>query len=243
MSNYLTKIEVLKTSKEQFPFNLPLFRNGLKLTLNKPITFIVGDNGSGKSTLLEGLAYNLGFNLLGGNKNHTYESDKVLDNTNLADSLKLTWKLKTNNGFFFRAESYYEFAKYIENQAYEIGKEAFGGYGGKSLIKQSHGESFLSLFQNRFRDGIFVLDEPESALSIEKQLSLITIINGLVKTGKCQFIIATHSPLLITIPNADIFEIKNGIIEKKSYSETSNFILYKEFINNPEKFLKLLDVK
>lgn len=105
---------------------------------------------------------------------------------------------------------------------------------------QSHGESFLSLFANKFNEGIFILDEPEAALSPEKQLALISILNDLSKTGKCQFIIATHSPLLITIPNATIYEIESGQINKKNYEQTKQFVLYKSYLNNPERYLKYL---
>lgn len=122
----------------------------------------------------------------------------------------------------------------------ESGKGIFDAYGGKSLLKQSHGEAFLSLFQNKFIEGLFILDEPEAVLSAERQLSLISILDELSKNGKCQFIIATHSPMLITLPNAEIYEIVDDKIEIKNYSETKQFNLYKNFLNCPERFLKYL---
>ena len=190
--------------------------------------------------VLESLAYNIGFNILGGNKNHSYKNEQTFDNLNLANNMKLSWNNKTSKGFFFRAESFFNFTGYIESMAKESGKDIFNAYGGKSLLKQSHGESFLSLFQNKFTEGIFILDEPEAALSAERQLSLMTILSDLSKTGKCQFIIATHSPLLITIPNSEIYEIDNNCLIKKHYSETNQFNLYKNFINSPERYLKYL---
>ncbi len=239
-TNYLLKLKIEKSLEKKFPFNLDLFSDGLEVSFDKPITFFVGDNGSGKSTLLESLAFNVGFNISGGNKNHIYNADNCFDNVNLADKMHLTWRQKTNKGFFFRAENFINFASYIDNLAIESGMDIFNGYGGKSLQKQSHGESFLSLFQSKFHEGLFILDEPESALSAEKQLSLITLLIDLTKTKKCQFIIATHSPLLITIPNSTVYEINSGRLENKAYFETKQFMLYKNYINSPERFLQIL---
>jgi len=240
MNNFLTKISIASSKERNFPYSLPIFKNGMNLNLDKPITFIVGNNGVGKSTFMESLAYCIGFNVLGGNKNHTYNCDDNFDNLKLAKNLKLTWRIKTSKGFFFRAESFFNFAGYLDNLAFENGKEVFAAYGGKSLQKQSHGESFLSLFKNKFKEGLFILDEPEAALSAERQLSLISLLNELVNSNKCQFIITTHSPILITTPNSKIYEIENDSISEKSYQETSQFILYKNFINCPERYLKYL---
>ena len=238
---YLSNLIVNENKGENtFPYNLPIFKNSLKMEFKKPITFIIGDNGTGKSTLLESIAYKIGFNVLGGNKNHSYYNSKVNDNLKLADNMKLIWNNKTSNGFFFRAESFLNFSEYLEEMAIENGKGMFSAYGGKSLIKQSHGESFLALFQNKFQDGIFILDEPEAALSAERQLSLIAIISDLCRSGKCQFIIATHSPLLITLPNSQIYEINGDKLEQKKYDETKQFSLYKNYLNAPERYLKYL---
>lgn len=241
MSNYLNKILVEKIDNTSFPFSLPIFKNGLELDFDKPITFIIGNNGAGKSTFLESLAVNAGFNVLGGNKNHCYNNLENYDNLKLADNMKLYWRLKTSKGFFFRAESFFNFAGYLDELAIENGKEVFSAYGGKSLQKQSHGESFLSLFSNKFTEGLFILDEPETALSAERQLLLISLLNDLALRGKCQFIIATHSPLLITIPNSKIYEInENGKVEVKKHFETNQFELYRNFLNSPERYLKHL---
>ena len=236
----LTDIIVEKNNNKNFPFSLPIFKNGLKLHLSSPITFILGDNGSGKSTLLESIAYKVGFNVLGGNRNHSYSNDANYDNVELSNSMKLSWSLKTSKGFFFRAESFLDFSGYLDNLARETGSDIYGAYGGRSLQKQSHGEAFLSLFQNKFREGIFILDEPEAALSAEKQLALISIIHELASSGKCQFIIATHSPLLIATPNSTIYEIEDGGLEERKFDETKQFQLYKSFVNKPEYFLKKL---
>ncbi len=239
-NNYLNSLEIESCDLNEFPFSLPLFKNGIKINFDCPITFIVGENGAGKSTLLESLAYNIGFNILGGNRNHLYNDDLNFDNIKLSNKMKLSWRLKTSKGFFFRAESFFNFADYLENMAIENGKGAFSSYGGKSLKKQSHGESFLSLFKNQFRDGIFILDEPESALSAERQLTLISVLNQLVNENHCQFIIATHSPILITCPNSVIYEIEDSGLQQKDYPDTKQFQLYKNFINNPERILNYL---
>lgn len=238
--NYLSSVSIEPEANKNYPFNLQIFKNGLSINFKSPITFILGENGSGKSTFLESLSYNIGFNVLGGNKNHAYKNEDIFDNLKLAEKMKLKWNLKTNNGFFFRAESFLNFTGYLENLALENGRIAFNPYGGKSLQKLSHGEAFLSLFQNKFKEGIFILDEPESALSIERQFSLISILNELANSGKCQFIIATHSPILITMPNSNIFEIEDNKIKEKSYAETKQFQLYKNFVNAPERYLRYL---
>lgn len=239
MGIFLSKIFIKNNNENVFPFTLPLLKKYVEIEFKTPITFILGENGSGKSTLLESLANNVGFNILGGNKNHYYDSNNN-DNLNLSNNMKLSWRLKTSKGFFFRAETYFNFTEYMEEMAKENGKFVFNSYGGKSLLKQSHGESFLSLFQNNFSEGLFILDEPEAALSPERQLTLISILNDLTTNYNCQFIIATHSPLLITMKNATIYEIENDELVEKQYNETKQFQLYKNFIDCPDRYLKLL---
>ena len=236
---YLKEINIAKTSIDAYPFNLPLFKNGLNLKIKSPITIFVGDNGCGKSTLLENLAKNIGFNTLGGNKNHAYQNTS-LDNFDLADKMKLSWSAKQSQGFFFRAETFFEFAKNLDEVANYVDTRIYDAYGGKSLQLQSHGEGFLSLFQNKINDGIYILDEPESALSPDWQLSLISILAELTKTNKCQFIIATHSPLLISLPNATLYEVEDGKLVEKNYKQTKHFKLYKDFTECPERYLRYL---
>lgn len=235
--------EIIVTNKEglsNYPFSLPLFSKGFSLKLSQPITFITGENGTGKSTFLENLAMQIGFNSLGGNKNHQYSDEKIRDNSDLANAIKLVWNRKTNDGFFFRAESFFRFANYIDDLAKENGEQIYGAYGGKSLQEQSHGESFLALFGNRFSRGLFILDEPEAALSPERQLSLIAILCDLTKNNDCQFIIATHSPILITCPGSELYEIENGVLTKKNYKDSKQFQLYSNFIKSPDRYLKYL---
>ena len=239
MKTLLRDLKIEKSTNEGYPFSLPLFVNGLHLQFDTPITFIVGENGSGKSTLLENLAEAIGFNTLGGNKNHSYQNSSA-DNFSLAAYIKLSWSVKQNYGFFFRAETFFEFAKNLDTLANNVNTDIYDAYGGKSLQKQSHGESFMSFFTNKVNDGLYILDEPEAALSPEKQLSLISLLTDLSLRGNNQFIIATHSPLIISTPKSTLYEIENGELVKKNYKDTKQFQLYKNFTNCPERYLKYL---
>jgi predicted ATPase len=220
----------------QFPFNIPSIMLGLNLKLTSNVTFFVGENGSGKSTVLEAIAENCNFNLQGGNRNHNYNYDQ--ERPPLASAMRLGWGLKTGYGFFMRAESYFNFASYLDEMAKECTK-TLDAYGGKSLHEQSHGESFLSLFTHKFDDGIFLLDEPEAALSPQRQLSFLAIINELEQLGIAQFIIATHSPILLSYPHAQILNFDAGITPI-TYKETEHYKLTKNFLNNPDMYLRHL---
>src|SRR5262249_10394281 len=147
---------------EKYPFTIPAFNNGIDIDIKRPVTFFVGENGSGKSTLLEAIAYHCGFNLEGGTRNHNYQTRDA--EPELAKYLRLSWAPKVTRGFFLRAESFFNFATHIEQLA-AGDQQLLRSYGGKSLHEQSHGESFLSLMTNRFSAGIYILDEPEAALS------------------------------------------------------------------------------
>lgn len=234
---YLKEISLLKeniTNWNKYPFNIPTIKNLDTLKIDSGVTFFVGENGSGKSTLLEAIGNISGFNIGGGSKNHIYKRKET--ESDLYKYLRLSWFPKATKGFFLRAESFFNFASYIDKVA-EEDPSILISYGGKSLHHQSHGESFLSLF-SKFKDGIFILDEPEAALSPSRQLSLITLINDL--EPKAQFIIATHSPILLAYPKANIFNFSNGHIRKINYKETEHFQLYKRFIDNPERYLHYL---
>lgn len=230
-----------KNSNEKYPFTLPLFKNSLKLKFNNNVTFIAGENGTGKSTILETIAYTCGFNLEGGGRNNIYHNDEHNYNSELFNNLKLSWSIKTNQGFFMRAESFYNFASYIDKLAKEERKnEVLRPYGGKSLHEQSHGEAFLSLFNNRFRKGLFILDEPEAALSPNRQLSLLSIIYDLTHNYNAQFIIATHSPILLSYPYGELFYIIDDKIEKMNYKDTEHYNFTKSFLDNPEQYFRYL---
>ena len=216
----------------QFPFSIPAFQQGISLELSTPVTFFVGENGSGKSTLLEALAEICGFNPEGGNRDHYREARE--DRSQLAQALRLSWLPKMTEGFFMRAESFYNFASYLD------GVSDFSAYGGKSLHRQSHGESFLALFQNRFEHGLYILDEPEAALSPQRQLAFLRIIHELEVPRHAQFIIASHSPILLAYPGATLYLFEDEGIREVAYRETDHYLVTKEFLNGPERILNYL---
>jgi predicted ATPase len=215
------------------PFNIPCLAHGLDLTFRGNVTFLVGENGSGKSTILEAIAEKCGFNLSGGNRDHHYLLDRVL--SDLASATRLTWNQKTVEGFFMRAETFFNFATYLD----DIGS-TFRAYGGKSLHEQSHGESFLALFANRFESGLYILDEPEAALSPARQLAFLAIIHDLEASGHAQFIIATHSPIILSYPGATILSLDGDRISEIEYKETSHYKLTREFLECPERYFRHL---
>jgi len=234
---YLAKILLLDAHPSDYPFNLDVFKNGFELSLQRNVTFLIGENGTGKSTIIEGIAEQCGFNPSGGNRNHYYDFHKT--ESRLSDYLRLSWTNKVGQGFFMRAESFFNFATHIDNLAKED-RSILQAYGGKSLHEQSHGESFLSLFNNRFQKGIYILDEPEAALSPQRQLTFLSIIHKLEKQGKAQFIIATHSPILLAYPNASIYSLDDGRISSVSYKETTHYTLTKHFLESPESYFRHL---
>lgn len=229
----------------QYPFCLNIIKNLKEINFSTKVTFLVGENGTGKSTILEAIATKSGFGLEGGSKNinfktsqeHTYSAAQ-----NLSERMTLSWRYKHKNGYFFRAESFFNIANYIDYFAKECGggEKAYAGYGGKSLQEQSHGESFLAFFQNRLGDGgFFIFDEPEAALSPQRQLSLLAIINNMCKNN-AQFIIATHSPILLAYPNSTIYSCDSGILTKINYQDTDHYKITKNFLNNPNIYLQNL---
>lgn len=212
-----------------------------ELRFTKPVTFLVGENGVGKSTLIEALAVAMGFNAEGGTVNFNFSTEAT--HSELYRWLTVIKGTKARkDGFFLRAESFYNVASNIDKLDREpsFGPPLIDSYGGVSLHKQSHGESFMALVENRFvGKGVYVLDEPEAALSPMRLLSLMANIHALAQE-KSQFIISTHSPMLMTYPDAEIYEISNRGIQPVSYQETEHFQTMKEFMNAPERMLKYL---
>lgn len=215
--------------------DLPIVRTLIekqKLTFQQPITFLVGENGTGKSTLLEAIALAYGFNAEGGTKNFQFSTHA--SHSELYKYITLVKKGYPKDGFFLRAESFYNVATEIERLG------ATHNYGGKSLHAQSHGESFLALVRYRFLgNGLYILDEPEAALSPSRQLTLLATIHQLVEEGS-QFIIATHSPILLTCPNAQIYQLTESDIQEVDYEQTEHFQLTKMFLDNPKRMLRHL---
>lgn len=220
-------------SDSAYPFSIPAIRTFQELKLEKAVTFFVGENGSGKSTLLEAIADKCDFHTAGGGRNNFYEVDKA--DSALGEYIRLSWLPKVSNGFFLRAESFYQFASHID----AVDENGFRDYGGRSLHAQSHGESFLSLFTHRFKggDAIYLLDEPEAALSPARQLALLRILHDLTRNECCQFIIATHSPILLGFPDSDILSFDDGCISRIAYEDTDHYQITKYFLDHRERFL------
>lgn len=221
-----------KFDTTRHPFNVRSLSRGINLAFSTKVTFFVGENGSGKSTLLEAIAECCGFNPEGGSRDHHRES--FAERSALAQALRLSWLPKVTEGFFMRAESFFNFATYIEQVS------DLRSYGGKSLHAQSHGESFLALFEHRFEQGIYILDEPEAALSPQRQLSFLKIIHDLASPGHAQFLIASHSPILLGYPGATLFNLDGETISEIAYRDTEHFQITRDFLNAPERYLKYL---
>lgn len=211
-----------------------------RLDFDRDVTIFVGENGTGKSTLLEAVAVAYGFNAEGGSRNFNFTTEP--SHSELWQYLTLSRGRHAADGYFLRAESFYNVASEIDqlDRIPCAGPPIIDSYGGVSLHKQSHGESFLALVQERFRGkGLYLLDEPEAALSPFKQMTLLVEIDRLVKRGS-QFIIATHSPILLTFPGARVYQFSAAGIEAVAYQETEHFQLSKRFLNDPDRMLKWL---
>lgn len=207
------------------------------LALKKPVTFLVGENGSGKSTLLEAIAVSFGFNPEGGSRNFNFNS--VETHSGLHEQLRLVKGVpRPKDGFFLRAESFYNVASEVDRL--DDDPAFIRLYGGKSLHAQSHGESFLALMHNRFwGNGLYILDEPEAALSPSRQLSLLARLHSLVKK-RSQFIIATHSPILMAYPDAQILLLNDDGITPIVYEQTDHYEITRRFLENPKRMLDRL---
>ena len=211
-----------------------------ELSFFSPVTFFVGENGTGKSTLLEAIAVAYGFNPEGGSRNFNFATNQT--HSELHKHLQLVKKGFPKDGFFLRAESVYNVATHIDDLDKQPAPSApiIEGYGGVSLHGQSHGESFLAIVQKRFfGNGLYILDEPEAALSPMRLLTLLSEINRLVNNNS-QLIIATHSPILLAFPGAEIWEFSEKGINKMPYKETEHYQVTKEFLENPERMLHYL---
>lgn len=228
-------------SFDEHPFNLAALKNFNRLKLHPKVTYIIGENGSGKSTLLESIAVSLGFNPEGGTRNFTFATrDELYD---LSRYMFVRRGIhRPSDGFFLRAESFFNLATNIEelDKEFSFGPPIINSYGGKSLHEQSHGESFLALMTQRFGgDGIYILDEPEAALSPRRQLAILSRIHDLVRDSS-QFIIATHSPILMAYPDSTIYECTADGIKETTYEETEHFQVTRDFLMNRERMLKIL---
>jgi predicted ATPase len=220
--------------RDKYPFDTPAIKQLETLSFHPNVTFIVGENGSGKSTLLEAIAIGMGFNPEGGSRNFHFSTSDT--HSSLHEHLVLQKSTKRpRDGYFLRAESFYNVATQIDQL--EAGTAS---YGGKSLHAQSHGEAFLSLVGHRFSgNGLYILDEPEAALSPSRQLTLLAHIQQLVAKNS-QFIIVTHSPILMGYPDATILSIGENGIQQVAYEETTHFQITQQFMQGRQSILRRL---
>ncbi|WP_443748304.1 AAA family ATPase [Asticcacaulis solisilvae] len=218
---------------KRYPFNLPAVRTLDRLEFHPKVTFFVGENGSGKSTLIEALAIAWGFNAEGGSRNFNFATRA--SHSDLHRFVRPSRGVRrARDGFFLRAESYFNVGTEIERLG--VGHN----YGDKSLHEQSHGESFFALFENRFHGhGLYILDEPEAALSPSRQMTFLARMHDLIQE-ESQFIIATHSPIIMGYPDADIWQVSKFGLEKVAYEDTEHFQITRQFLNNRDAMLDVI---
>ncbi len=217
-------------SFDHYPFNIPVIQNFTELELTSPVTFLIGENGVGKSTFIEALAVALKLPAEGGTQNFNYQTNNTT--SALFRYLTLSTYSLPKTKFFLRAESFYNFSTEVERLAEDNYLDLYEVYGG-NLHKCSHGESFLQLVREKFTgNGLYILDEPEAALSPGRQLSLLCLIDELVKKGS-QFIIATHSPILISYRDGKILDLNNNF-QEINYQDTEIYSIYQMYLKDPE---------
>lgn len=225
---FIRGIRLPETETAAYPYSIPAVQQFESVQFTEPVTFFVGENGSGKSTLIEALAVTAGFNEEGGSKNYNFNSVDTTSSS-LANMTLIRGFRREKSGYFLRAESFYTLASYAGN---------IGLYNEKSLHEQSHGEAFLTIINSQ-RPGLFIFDEPESALSPQRQLALLTSMHSLVQEGS-QFIIATHSPIILSYPGATIYELSQNGIEKIDYDEADIVRVTRDFLDDPSSYLRRL---
>jgi len=227
--------------RQGYPFGIPAIAAFERLAFDQPVTFLIGENGAGKSTLLEAIAVAWGLNPEGGSKNFAFSTRD--SHSELSECLSLVrGPHRPGDSFFLRAESYFNLATEIEalDRQPGAGSRIIESYGGKSLHEQSHGESFFALFLHRMRgDGFYVFDEPEAALSPSRQLSFLSRLHELVADGS-QFLIATHSPILLAYPLATIYLLEHGPPRRIAYRDSEHFTVTKSFLTRTEQMLDVL---
>src|SRR5687767_13445095 len=227
----------LVPSFDVFPYSIPAIKHLHTLEFHRNVTFFVGENGTGKSTLLEAIAVAEGFNAEGGTRNFTFKTKD--SHSELYKCIRLSRGVRRarHDAFFLRAESFYNVATYVDSLGFDPVKSPYGPI---SLHAQSHGESFLTLFIQRFGgNGLYLLDEPEAALSPQRQLTFLAQLHNLVQRGS-QFVIATHSPIIMAYPLATIYSLTESGIDKVAYEDTEHVRVTKAFLNRTEKMLQEL---
>lgn len=224
---------------DRYPFTLPYLRDGLSLGFTTPVTVFAGENGSGKSTLLEAIALHCGFAMQGGNRDHWYDEPESVDVKPLTQALRFSWSAKVTDGFLLRAESLSGFADTLDRR----GPDWLERFGGQSLHARSHGEAFMAVFETvGKRPGIYLFDEPEAALSPTRQLAFLRILHAMGQSKACQVVLATHSPILMAVPGAQLLWFDEEGISPRDWRSTPHARVYKRFLGDPDSYLAdLLD--
>lgn len=224
----------LVTDPQSYPFCLPLFSKGFELQFRKPVTIIVGENGSGKSTLLEGIAAMAGYDDAGGGKGYRpvdHSQAVEISGGTLAQALRASWLPKITTGWFFKAESFFSVARYLDA----------AGSGDADFLSYSHGEGFLRFFEERCgRQGFYIFDEPEAALSPLRQIEFLKLLVRMQKANNCQVIMATHSPIIMACPDADLLEVTKYGLYPAALEDLQHFRVWKQFCDNPKGFVEAM---
>jgi len=220
---------------EHYPFNLNIFSETKSISFDSPVTFFVGENGTGKSTLLEALTHRCGIYIWGGTERRRFKVN--LYEKRLWEAIDVEWTQGPVYGSFFASQVFRNFAQIVDEWA-AADPRSLEYFGGKSLLTQSHGQSLMSFFKARFKiKGIYFMDEPETALSPKTQLDLLKILKDMSQAGHAQFIIATHSPILLACPEAKIYSFDHMPVQQIDYEETEQFQVYKNFMEDRNKYL------
>lgn len=242
---YLVRLRLKDGAAEdgEYPFNLPLIR-GLDLEFTSPVTFFVGENGTGKSTVIEAVAALCKLPVSGGGRNELADHHGPDGSSPLAQSLRPSFRRRPHDAYFFRSDLQAHFASLLDERNadpdFTVSGDPYASYGGRSLHTRSHGEAFLAILQHRIRSGLLLFDEPESGLSPQRQLALLAHMSTLVATGRSQFIVATHSPILLTFPGAQILTFDSDVVRPVSIDETSHFQITTGILQNPGVYWKHL---
>jgi predicted ATPase len=242
-AQYLIGLQLVPAAlaHDAYPFNLPAIRT-LDLRFMRPVTFFVGENGTGKSTVLEALAELCGFPASGGGRNELGAKHGPEGEAALTTALRPAFRKRPRDRYFFRAEFQAYFASLLDQRKQDpdfIG-DPYGRYGGRSLYTRSHGEAFLAVLQERIGAGLYLFDEPESALSPQRQLTLLAHMARLAGEDRSQFIIATHSPILLTFPDAEILSFDGDTVQSVKLEDTPHYQITKGILEAPERYWKHL---
>ena len=222
--------------KQRYPFNLALFQKTENIPFPSPVTFFIGENGAGKTTLLEALAHKCGIHIWRDPIKTRFEVNPFEED--LYRFIKVQWTNGAVPGSFFGSDVFRDFARYLDEWAV-ADPRILDYFGGKSLMTQSHGQSLMSLFRARYRiKGLYLMDEPETALSPKSQLELLKVIKDMGQAGHAQFIIATHSPILLACPGACIYSFNDTLLKRVEYEDTDYYKIYKDFLGNRKKYLE-----